>query len=84
MKVLHKVEKLHRSPVHLIVYNWKYDCAVSCDESGMVEYWGPSRPERGFEKPDTVFEYKASTGLFEFKKVPSISLSPPPITSHSN
>ncbi|TGZ83397.1 hypothetical protein EX30DRAFT_304067, partial [Ascodesmis nigricans] len=72
VRVLHKIDKLHRSPVHLMAYNYKYDCVVSCDEGGMVEYWCPSRPDRNFEKPDTVFEFKSGTGLFEFKKSKSV------------
>jgi peptidylprolyl isomerase domain and WD repeat-containing protein 1 len=67
-KVLYTVEHMHRSIVHLMAFNDKYNCVVSCDESGMVEYWSP-RPEREFEKPDNVFEYKSNTGLFEFKRV---------------
>lgn len=65
---LHTVSGLHRAVVHLIAFNDMFNCVVSCDQSGMVEYWSP-RPERDFEKPDTVFDYKSSTGLFAFKKV---------------
>ncbi|GAB7358265.1 hypothetical protein MBLNU230_g0416t1 [Neophaeotheca triangularis] len=73
----HTLTKLHRKPVHLMAYNAVFDCVISADESGMVEYWQPSG---NFEKPDDVFEMKSSTSLFEFKKaksVPStISISP--------
>lgn len=73
----HTLPNIHRMPVHLIAYNAAYDCVVSIDEGGMVEYWQPSG---SFEKPDNVFEVKSSTSLFEFKKaksVPStISISP--------
>jgi peptidylprolyl isomerase domain and WD repeat-containing protein 1 len=71
---VHTVRNLHRSTVHIMAFNDKYDCVVSCDESGMVEYWSP-RPEVDFEKPDTVFEYKSGTGLFEFKKSKSVPTS---------
>ncbi|KAH0611339.1 uncharacterized protein H6S33_010604 [Morchella sextelata] len=73
-KVLYTVEHMHRSIVHLMAFNDKYNCVVSCDESGMVEYWSP-RPEREFEKPDNVFEYKSNTGLFEFKRAKSVPTS---------
>jgi peptidylprolyl isomerase domain and WD repeat-containing protein 1 len=71
---VHTVRNLHRSTVHIMSFNDKYNCVVSCDESGMVEYWSP-RPEAEFEKPDTVFEYKSGTGLFEFKKFKSVPTS---------
>lgn len=74
---LHTLKGLHRSPVHLMAYNSAYDCVVSADEGGMIEYW---RPNGSYEKPDNVFEYKSSTNLFEFKKaktVPScLTISP--------
>lgn len=65
-KPIHVLNKLHRKIVHLIVFNDKYDCVVSADEGGMIEYWRPSEP---FEKPNNVFEFKSSTNLFDFKKV---------------
>jgi peptidylprolyl isomerase domain and WD repeat-containing protein 1 len=58
-------KSLHKMPVALMAYNNQYDCVVSIDQGGMVEYWQPS----SFEKPDGVFEMKSSTNLFEFKKV---------------
>ncbi|KAL2209851.1 hypothetical protein CC79DRAFT_462740 [Sarocladium strictum] len=65
---IHTIKGLHRKPVHLMAYNESYDCVVSADESGMVEYW---RPNGDYKKPDNVFEYKSSTNLFEFKKAKS-------------
>ncbi|KAI9808302.1 MAG: hypothetical protein M1825_004759 [Sarcosagium campestre] len=74
---LHVLSELHRHPVCLIAYNEVYDCVVSADEGGMLEYW---RPSGSYEKPDNVFEYKSSTSLFEFKKAKScpssITISP--------
>jgi peptidylprolyl isomerase domain and WD repeat-containing protein 1 len=74
---LHKLTALHRKPVHVMAYNNNYDCVVSADEGGMLEYW---RPSGSFEKPDNVFEMKSSTSLFEFKKAKSVpySISFPP------
>lgn len=66
---LHTLKGLHRSPVHLMAFNSAYDCVVSADEGGMLEYW---RPSGNYEKPDNVFEYKSSTNLFEFKKAKSV------------
>jgi peptidylprolyl isomerase domain and WD repeat-containing protein 1 len=66
---LHTIEKLHRSVVSLMAFNDAYDCVVSADEGGMVEYW---RPGGNYEKPDNVFEYKSSTNLFDFKKSKSV------------
>lgn len=56
----------------LIAYNGAYDCVISADENGMIEYW---RPSGTHEKPDNIFQYKSSTNLFEFKKAKSIPSS---------
>ena len=66
---IHTMKGLHRKPVHLMAFNEKWDCVVSADESGMVEYW---QPNGNYEKPEGVFEYKSSTNLFEFKKAKSV------------
>jgi peptidylprolyl isomerase domain and WD repeat-containing protein 1 len=74
---LQTLKSIHRTPVSLMAYNNAYDCVVSVDQGGMVEYW---RPSGTFEKPDNVWALKSSTNLFEFKKskcVPSsITISP--------
>lgn len=72
MTALHSLNKIHRSPVSFMAYNNKYDCVVSADESGMVEYW---RPSGTFDKPSTVFGMKSSTNLFDFKKSKSAPTS---------
>ena len=66
---IHTMKGLHRSPVHLMTFNDNYDCVVSADEGGMIEYW---RPSGTYEKPEEVFEYKSSTNLFEFKKAKAV------------
>jgi peptidylprolyl isomerase domain and WD repeat-containing protein 1 len=66
---IHVIKGLHRSVISLMSYNDTYDCVISADEGGMLEYW---RPSGSYEKPDNVFEYKSSTNLFEFKKVRAI------------
>lgn len=74
---LHTLKTIHRSPVLAMTYNPAFDCVLSADESGMIEYW---MPRDNFEKPDNVFKLKSSTNLFDFKKAKSvptcISLSP--------
>ena len=72
---------LHRHPVNLIAYNNRYNCVISTDESGMVEYWSPTGDH---EKPDNVFDMKSSTNLFDFKKSKSFptSLTISPNGSH--
>lgn len=60
------LKKIHRTPVALMAYNNEYDCVVSVDDGGMVEYW---RPSGDYQKPDNVFSMKSSTDLFDFKKV---------------
>ncbi|KAI0699305.1 hypothetical protein C8T65DRAFT_581357 [Cerioporus squamosus] len=79
-KPLETLDKLHRFPVHVMTYSDKYDCVVSADEGGFVEYWQPSEP---FELPKNahgLWHYKSETDLYEFKKsksVPTcITLSP--------
>ncbi|TDL23225.1 hypothetical protein BD410DRAFT_787555 [Rickenella mellea] len=79
-KPLLTIDKLHRSPVHLMTYNDRYDTVISADEGGFVEYWQPVEP---FELPKDVpglWSFKSETDLYEFKKsksIPtSISLSP--------
>lgn len=76
-KPIHTLKSIHRNPVVCMAFNDAYDCAISADENGMIEYWTPSQ---NFEKPDSVFDMKSTTNLFDFKKsksVPSsITISP--------
>jgi peptidylprolyl isomerase domain and WD repeat-containing protein 1 len=69
---IHTVTALHRKPVNIMAYNREYDCVISTDEGGMVEYW---RPSGAYEKPDNVFDMKSTTSLFEFKKAKSVPSS---------
>ena len=63
--------RLHKSPVSVMAYNDKFDCMISADVGGMIEYWQPTEDEP-FKKPDSVFQYKSQTDLFEFKKNKSV------------
>ena len=51
-------------------YNEVYDCAISCDTAGMLEYWAGQKRDFGFPK-NLKFEYKTDTDLFEFVAVSS-------------
>ncbi len=72
IKPIHTLKGLHRGVVCAMAFNNAFNCVVTADESGMVEYW---RPEGTYEKPDNVFEYKSSTNLFDFKKSKSVPAS---------
>ncbi|KAI0387258.1 hypothetical protein F5Y04DRAFT_239777 [Hypomontagnella monticulosa] len=69
---IHTIKGLHRSPVSIMAFNDAYDCVVSADDNGMLEYWSPNT---NYEKPDNVFQYKSSTNLFDFKKAKSTPVS---------
>ncbi|KAF2094140.1 putative peptidyl-prolyl cis-trans isomerase [Rhizodiscina lignyota] len=69
---LHTLNSIHRKPVTLMSFNNEYDCVVSIDNGGMIEYW---QPHGDFEKPSSVFGMKSSTNLFEFKKAKSVPSS---------
>ena len=69
---LHTISGLHRNPVSVMAFNNVFDCVVSADQGGMIEYW---RPNDNYEKPDNVFNMKSSTNLFEFKKAKSVPTS---------
>lgn len=47
-------------------YNEPYNCVVSADEGGMLEYWKPEEP---YDPPQGVWEFKSATDLYDFKKV---------------
>jgi peptidylprolyl isomerase domain and WD repeat-containing protein 1 len=74
---IHTIKGLHRSVISLMAFNDAYDCVISADENGMIEYW---RPGGNYEKPENVFEFKSSTNLFEFRKAKatpaSLTISP--------
>ncbi|KAI1614176.1 peptidylprolyl isomerase [Exophiala viscosa] len=74
---MHTLSSLHRAPVVAMAYNPAFDCVISADSSGMIEYW---QPGDNYEKPDTVFKMKSTTNLFDFRKAKSapcsITISP--------
>jgi len=58
---------LHQAPVHLFAFNPKFNCVISADTSGMLEYWEPSE---GFGLPEGLkWSLKSQTDLYSFKKV---------------
>ncbi|KAF2845090.1 peptidyl-prolyl cis-trans isomeras-like protein [Plenodomus tracheiphilus IPT5] len=72
MEPLETLKSVHRAPVGLMAYNAHFDCVVSVDTGGMVEYWQPSG---NYEKPENVWKLKSGTSLFEFKKAKSVPSS---------
>ncbi|KAK9491725.1 hypothetical protein V1508DRAFT_373323 [Lipomyces doorenjongii] len=62
---IHVLSEIHNQPVKVMGFNSIFNCAVSVDMAGMIEYW---RPEGNYEKPDDVFQFKSSTDLYEFRK----------------
>ena len=72
------IQGIHKSSITEMAYNNQHDCVISADASGMIEYWSPS--SSAHEKPASVFQYKSSTDLFEFRKARStpvcIAVSP--------
>ncbi|KAI5309614.1 hypothetical protein KEM55_002823 [Ascosphaera atra] len=72
-KPIHSTTSLHRYPVCAMTYNPVYNCVISADESGMLEYWRAD--DEPFTKPENVFELKSSTNLFAFKKAKSVPSS---------
>ena len=74
---IHVIPSLHRAPLVALAYNPTFDCAISADSTGMIEYW---QPGDNYEKPDNVFKMKSTTNLFDFKKAKSapsnITVSP--------
>lgn len=58
---------LHSNPVTLIKYNDHFDCAVSVDQKGIVEYWQPN-PSFSLPQHSIKWQYKTDTDLYEFVK----------------
>lgn len=70
--------KMHRAPCHLVRYNEAYDCVVSADVGGMIEYWTPREPFEPVPTPEgkrVAWEYKSDTDLLAFKKSKSVPTS---------
>lgn len=64
---------LHQAPVHLFAFNSKFNCVISADTSGMLEYWEPSE---GFGLPEGLkWSLKSQTDLYSFKKSKSVPSS---------
>ncbi|WFD31006.1 peptidylprolyl isomerase [Malassezia sp. CBS 17886] len=59
------IDSVHKKPCHILAYNEAYDCVVSADTGGMLEYWQPQEP---YALPAGLFTLKSQTDLFEFKK----------------
>ncbi|KAI8372788.1 peptidyl-prolyl cis-trans isomerase cyp15 [Radiomyces spectabilis] len=69
-KPIHTFSDMHTQPVHIMTFNSRFNCVVSVDGLGMVEYWSPEEP---FELPKHLdFELKSETDLYEFRKHKSV------------
>ena len=70
---------MHMKPVSCMIYNAKFDVAISADRGGMMEYWRGLKGDYGVAK-NVAFESKMETDLYEFVKcktfITSMSLSP--------
>ncbi|KAG5520076.1 hypothetical protein PMAC_001152 [Pneumocystis sp. 'macacae'] len=69
---IYVINNLHTRPVNIISFNPVYNCVISSDESGIIEYWEPDSQHR---KPKGVFQFKSDTDLYEFKKSKSMPVS---------
>ncbi|CCJ30576.1 unnamed protein product, partial [Pneumocystis jirovecii] len=69
---IYVIRNLHTRPVSIISFNPIYNCVISADESGTIEYW---EPDSQYKKPRDVFQFKSDTDLYEFKKSKSIPTS---------
>ncbi|EMR11486.1 hypothetical protein PNEG_00500 [Pneumocystis murina B123] len=69
---IYVINSLHTKPVSIISFNSVYNCAISVDESGMIEYW---EPDSQYKKPKNIFEFKSDTDLYEFKRLKSMPTS---------
>lgn len=38
---VYKTVKIHQHPITSVKYNEDFDCVISTDNSGMIEYWNP-------------------------------------------
>ncbi|POW08148.1 hypothetical protein PSTT_07754 [Puccinia striiformis] len=64
---------LHQAPVHLLAFNPRFNCVISADTSGMLEYWEPTE---GFNLPEGLkWSLKSQTDLYSFKKSKSVPSS---------
>lgn len=52
----------------ILQYTPHYDCVISADEAGFVEYWRPAEPWDPPKNVPGLWEFKASTDLYHFKK----------------
>ncbi|KAF5097586.1 hypothetical protein D0Z00_002344 [Geotrichum galactomycetum] len=66
------IPALHKKPIRSIVYNPIYDCSVSVDDTGMIEYWQyqPFNKASPTKAPShsPFFQLKSATNLYDFRK----------------
>lgn len=74
-KPIRVISKLHRAPVLQMAYNWRYNCVVSSDSKGAIEYWSPQANSGSGARvglPSEVYKIKSETDLFVFQKAKSV------------
>ncbi|KAJ3442566.1 peptidylprolyl isomerase domain and wd repeat-containing protein [Anaeramoeba flamelloides] len=60
-----KIVKIHYNPITVIAYNSFYNCVISVDTKGMINYW----KIKNLKPPkEVLFNYKSETDLFFFAK----------------
>ncbi|ODV64047.1 uncharacterized protein ASCRUDRAFT_78993 [Ascoidea rubescens DSM 1968] len=69
---LYTTSTLHKHPIICLNYNFKYNCVVSSDTIGNIEYW---LPNENFDTPKDLFALKSNTNLFLFRKKKLIPVS---------
>lgn len=67
------IVKFHSSPVVGMAYNEAFDCVISTDKKGAIEYWSPSTKE--LLKDSLEFRSKLETDLYSLTKAKAFSNS---------
>lgn len=62
------IPSLHKKAITAVAYNPVQDCAVSVDESGMIEYWQFHGNKAVPPPSPPFFKLKSSTNLYDFRK----------------
>jgi len=67
------ISTIHKTPVRVLKYNEPFNTVISCDNTGVIEYWDPTT----FGMPNDVVEFrlKSETDLYEFAKMKTLPRS---------
>lgn len=61
------IPSVHKSALQSAIYNYKYECFVTSDQRGVIEYWSLSN-----KPPPVEFKFKSETDLFLVAKRKSL------------